>query len=127
MSAAPAPGILLVEDERQQREMLALMFSAAGYAVDAVPSAEEALARLRGHPPGIVVTDVKLTGMDGFTLFETALADPASAGIPFVFITGYNDDGAIARVRALGAAGYVTKPYDLGHLLEVVGAILPAA
>lgn len=103
-----------------------MMFDVEGYHVIAVESAEVALARMRATQPDLVVTDVKLTGMDGFTFFEQVREDNTLLTVPFVFITGYNDPHAIAHVRTLGASGYVTKPYDLEDLLRVVKKILPA-
>jgi len=120
--------ILLVEDEPQQREVLAAVLEAEGYAVLKAESAEAALSHLRDSRPGIIVTDVKLPGTDGFTFFDTVRQSTTSSSTtPFIFITGYNEPQAIERVKQLGAAGYVTKPYDLSDLLELIRKTLDAA
>jgi CheY-like chemotaxis protein len=117
--------ILLVEDEPQQREVLEMLFSSEGYEVVGVASAEEALVRMESTRPDMIVTDVKLPEMDGFTLYEAILGSEKFRAIPFVFITGYNDPQAVERVTRLGAVAYVMKPYNLDDLLRVVKGIHP--
>jgi DNA-binding response OmpR family regulator len=112
--------ILLVEDEAQQRDVLAMMFESEGYTVTGVSSAEEALSHLGTTVPHLVITDVKLGGMDGISMFEQSRREPRLAGVPFIFITGYNDPEAIERVTMLGSADYITKPYELETLLARV-------
>ena len=112
--------ILLVEDESQQREVLAMMFESEGYTVTGVSSAEEALTHLTTTVPQLVVTDVKLGGMDGISMFELCRQQERLSNLPFIFITGYNDPEAIERVTLLGSADYITKPYELEMLLSRV-------
>lgn len=117
--------ILLIEDETQQREVLQMMFEAEGFEVVGAESAEEALAYLRTSTPQMIVTDVKLGGVDGISMFEQLRQDPRFLNVPFIFITGYNDPAAIERVKSFGSADYLTKPYDLEALLERVRKQLP--
>jgi len=119
--------LMLVEDENQQRETLTMLFEVEGYKVISVESAEEALAHLENHRPGMIITDIKLTGMDGLTLFETVRKNTKVQDVPFIFITAYNDRSAMERAKNLGAFAYVTKPYNLEDLLAIVKQSLPAA
>lgn len=113
--------ILLVEDEDQQREALSMVFESMGYEISGYESAELALTALAADvSPDIIITDVKLGGMDGVSFFEQVHADGTYRKIPFIFITGYNDPAAINRLKNLGATAYVTKPYDLESLLVLV-------
>ncbi len=112
--------ILLIEDEAQQREVLQLMFESEGFQVTAAESAEEALEYLRTSVPQLIVTDVKLGGVDGISMFEQIRQDAKLQSVPFIFITGYNDPVAIERVKSFGSAEYVTKPYELDDLLTRV-------
>lgn len=116
--------ILLIEDEHEQREALCMLFESIGYELHAKESAEEGLVLLESSLPDIIVTDVKLGGLDGISFFEQIRADDRYQKIPFIFITGYNDPVAIARVNSLGANGYITKPYELETLLEMVRTTL---
>jgi two-component system NtrC family response regulator len=119
------PTIMLVEDEVQQREALAMMFESEGYTVLTADSAEAGARHIQETVPDMIVTDVKLPGIDGFTFFDTVRERPPFKHIPFIFITGYNDPAAIESVKKLGAAGYITKPYELEHLITLVKKHLP--
>ncbi len=101
------------------------MLTGEGYRVVEVPSAEEALAAIGREHPSLIITDVKLSGLDGFTMFEELRKDPALAPIPCLFITGYNDLHAIETAKRLGAAGYITKPYNIEDLISLVANLLP--
>ena len=119
------PSIILIEDEDQQREVLHIVFESHGYSVRSTITAEDALSHLDTFVPDLIVSDVKLPGMDGFTFCEQVRSRPELQNLPFVFITGYNDPKAIARVKNFGSVGYVTKPYDLDNLLDVVKTFTP--
>ena len=117
--------ILLIEDETQQREVLQMMFESEGLNVVAAESAEKALEHLRSLEPHLIVTDVKLGGVDGISMFEELRKDARFMNTPFIFITGYNDPVAIERVKSFGSADYLTKPYNLDDLLLRVKQHLP--
>ncbi len=112
--------LLIVEDEPQQRETLAMLFEGEGYSVRSTDSAEAAIDMFRTAPPHIVVTDVKLLGMDGITFFESVRGTDAGRNTPFIFMTAYNDLSAIDRVKRMGAVDYITKPFDLEELITLV-------
>jgi CheY-like chemotaxis protein len=116
--------ILLVEDEYQQREVLASVLEAEGYTVVSAESAEAATQHIENITPSLIVTDVKMPGMDGFSFFDRVRSIPRYAKSPFIFITGYNDLDAMERVKQLGAAGYVTKPYEIDNFLNLVKQVL---
>ncbi len=116
---------MLVEDEHQQREALAMLFEAEGYKVFATESAEAGARYIQQTLPDMIVTDVKLPGIDGFTFFDQVRGHASTIQVPFIFITGYNDLQAIAEVRRLGALDYITKPYDLENLINLVKKHLP--
>lgn len=119
--------ILLIEDEQQQREVLHMMFETEGFEVVAADSAEQALDHLKTLEPHVIVTDVKLGGVDGISMFEELRKDDRFQKIPFIFITGYNDPAAIERVKSFGSADYLTKPYELDELLKRVNSQFSSA
>jgi CheY-like chemotaxis protein len=114
------PNLLIVEDEPQQRETLNTLFTAEGYSVRATDSAEKAMELLKSDRPDLVVTDVKLLGMDGISFFEEVRRGEARNPIPFIFMTAYNDLAAIERVKSFGSVEYITKPFDLEKLISLV-------
>ena len=120
-----APTLLLVEDEDQQRDSLIMVFESEGYVIHAFPTAEEACEKLQSIRPSLIISDVKLPGMDGFSFFDKVREQLNSQLVPFIFITGYNDPAAIESVKKLDATWYVTKPYELENLINKVQQILP--
>ena len=112
--------LLIVEDEPQQRETLDMLFTSEGYAVRSTDSAEKAMELLNVSRPDIVVTDVKLIGMDGISFFETVRKGDGEKHIPFIFMTAYNDLAVIERVKSFGSVEYITKPFNLEDLLSLV-------
>ncbi len=116
----PKATLMLVEDEEQQREALTMLFEAEGYRVLAAESAEKAIELLQGDRPDMIISDVKLPGADGFTLYDMVRGNNNFRSIPFLFTTGYNDPASIERVTKLGALGYITKPYNLESLMQKI-------
>lgn len=117
--------ILLVEDEAQQREMLQLVLESEGYNVVGAETAEEALQHLSSNKPNMLITDVKLPGIDGFTLFDEVRKSNDIRQFPIIFITAYNDSKSAEHMKQFGASAYVTKPYNLEDLLKLVKELLP--
>jgi len=115
-----SPNLLIIEDEPQQRETLDTLFKAEGYSVRSTDSAEKAMELLRAVTPDIVVTDVKLLGMDGISFLEEVRREKSKSSIPFIFMTAYNDQAAINRVKSYGSVEYLTKPFNLEELISLV-------
>ena len=105
---AEARSLLLVDDEDGIRRVLALTLADAGFSVRAAQNAEEALALFRAEPAPVVITDIKMPGMDGLGLLQALKAlDPECE---VILITGHGDmDLAIQGIK-LDAADFVTKP-----------------
>jgi diguanylate cyclase (GGDEF)-like protein len=82
------------------------------YTVAVAMSGEEALARVAGVKPDLILLDVLLPGMDGYAVHARLKDDPASAAIPVVFISGRDHIEDETRGREAGAADYVTKPFQ---------------
>jgi len=118
--------ILLVEDENQQRDALTMLLEADGYQVQSMSSAEGALEELPSIQPALFISDVKLTGMDGFSFFNEVRNQPSYKNIPFIFISAYNDTKAIDLVKMNNHVDYITKPYNLEDFIAVVKKYLPS-
>ena len=118
--------IVLVEDEEQQREVLTMLLEVEGYKVRSASSAEEALKELDGLDFQLFISDVKLTGIDGFAFFSEVRKKPRFQNIPFIFISAYNDKNVIETVKKHNLVDYVTKPYNLEDFIAVVKKYLPS-
>lgn len=111
--------LCLVEDDPIMGESLADRFELEGMDAHWFRSAEEAEPRLSAEPFAAVVCDIRLPGMSGDRLFER-LRVRRPVLPPFIFITGFGDLGRAVELLKLGAADYITKPFDLDRLIARV-------
>ena len=102
--------MLIVEDERDICDCLEQFFSAKGFAVASAFSAEEALERLKAAAPDVILLDILLPGLSGIELLKRARALHPSARV--IMVTALDRDELRREAYFLGAAGYVTKPFD---------------
>lgn len=110
--------ILIVDDEKYQREILAEILAGDGFNVKTARDGHEALSVIRRDAVDLVLTDQKMNGMDGFTLLKSICAtdDP----IPVILITAFGTiDSAVEAIK-LGAFDYLTKPINKDELLVTV-------
>nr|WP_315426176.1 sigma 54-interacting transcriptional regulator [uncultured Albidiferax sp.] len=110
--------ILVVDDDADMLRLLSLRLGAAGYGVTAVDSAEAALTRLEVLRPQLVLSDVRLPGMDGLALFDAVQA--RLPGLPVILLTAHGSipDAVDATLR--GVFSYLTKPFDGKELMAAV-------
>lgn len=115
--------ILMVDDDEF---MLAFMEEALGqhYPVRIANHPETALAMMRDAPPALLLTDVRMPGMDGFALCEAVKADPALADIPVLFLSGLEGVDEHVRGYEVGGEDFVIKPVDPQILLAKVQRVL---
>jgi response regulator RpfG family c-di-GMP phosphodiesterase len=111
--------VLVVEDDRTVRELLAAYLERIGHEVVHAESGEEALGRLTTHPCAAALCDIRMPGMSGVELIPKALtADPDLA---IIMLTGVDEPASAISCLKLGAADYLIKPVDLeelGHSLQ---------
>jgi len=106
--------VLIVDDEPSMRDMLAIALDEEGYELAMAADGEEAAAKLQAEPFDLVISDIRMPGMDGMELLRWARA--ASPDTEVILITAHaSTDSAIEAVR-LGAYDYVTKPFDVAEL-----------
>jgi DNA-binding NtrC family response regulator len=115
------PRILVVDDEESVVQILVDLLSEGSYLVDTVPSGEEALEALRKAPYDLVLTDINLPGVNGLEVVSAAKeADPETV---VVVITGFASTGTAIDALRQGAYDYITKPFDLWELDQIVTGI----
>jgi DNA-binding NtrC family response regulator len=114
-----AVGILIVDDDEAHRSTLQRHIASLGHRVTAAGSAEEALNRFSAASPDIILTDVKMPGIDGFGLLRRIKASSPATDV--IMLTGYASmQAAIDAIRD-GAFDFLLKPLDLDHVEEVMG------
>ena len=117
-----APSILLVDDDRDLLQLISMRLTAAGYRVTAVESADAALASLAVQRPQLVITDLRMRGMDGLGLFDAIHRQAPS--LPVVILTAHGTiPDAVAATRR-GVFSFLTKPFEPKVLLETVADAL---
>jgi two-component system response regulator GlrR len=118
----PARKILAVDDDPDLLRLLAIRLNSAGYEVIAVDSAEKALAQLSVARPELVVTDLRMSGMDGMTLFDAI--HQTQPTLPVIILTAHGTIPDAVAATKRGVFGYLTKPFDSQALLDEVGRAL---
>ena len=116
--------IMVVDDERDIRELLEYNLSKEGYAVTAVSTGEDALAVARRKHPDLIVLDLMLPGLDGLGVCRALKKDPGTQQIPVVMLTAKGEEADVVAGLELGADDYVTKPFSPRVLLARVRAVL---
>lgn len=113
------PGtILVVDDEPKLRALLQEFLNQHGFTVTTAASGEEALDVFQRSSPSVVLLDIKMPGMDGLTALREIRALRPSATV--IMITGLEGEQAMAEAQALGANGYIVKPFNLEYLETVL-------
>lgn len=118
-----APRVLVVEDDESLRLALEDNLQAEGYAVEVVADGLRARERLAGEPYALLVLDVMLPGVDGYTLAREVRARPGPQP-KILMLTARALEDDVVRGLEVGADDYLTKPYRLRELLARVKALL---
>ena len=122
------PRILVVDDEQAVRDLLAKTLTMADYDVDAAPDGASAIERLHAVEYDLLITDLKMPGMDGLSVIREARR--IMPDLPVIIITGYSTEASAIEAINLGVAGYLTKPFRLPRILaamlRALGAPVPA-
>jgi DNA-binding NtrC family response regulator len=114
--------ILVVDDEKGQREILEVILSGEGYDVTTASSGEAAMKFVRDRRFDLVLTDLKMTGMSGIDLLKELVAFDKS--IMIILLTAHGTVDSAFEAKDLGAFAYLQKPYERENLLETVGRAL---
>jgi DNA-binding response OmpR family regulator len=104
-------GILVVEDEGYLRGLIRLALERAGYRVRDVADGEAALEAVARQRPDLILLDIDLPGIDGFTVCQRLKEDPATTGIRILMLTAMSEEADRERGLQVGADGYVAKPF----------------
>jgi DNA-binding NtrC family response regulator len=102
--------ILIVDDDTDALEVIKTRLTHGGFEVETAESAEQALARLAAFSPGLVVTDIRMSGMSGLELLERIHAD--TEGVDVVIMTGHEDMETAVNAMKSGALDFLVKPID---------------
>jgi len=118
--------ILAVDDSRTMREMVSLTLKTAGFDVAEAEDGKDALRVLgEGNKFDLVITDLNMPEMDGFGIIEQVRASSHHKFVPILILTTEADAQKKERGKALGATGWIVKPFNPEKLVQVVNKVCP--
>ena len=109
-AAAGRPRVLVVDDEATIRDLLSKTLALAEYDVDLAPDGRTALERLRIIPYDLLITDLKMPGVDGLAVIREARR--LKADIPVIIITGFSTEASAIEAVNLGVSGYLDEAFQ---------------
>ena len=118
MEAGPLK-ILIVDDQSSVRELLRAVLTEDGHAVETTDSGEGAVELLKTSYPDLVITDIRMPGMDGIETLQRIKSASPSTGV--IMMTAYASVETAVSAMKLGAFDYITKPIDIDEVRRVVG------
>jgi two-component system, chemotaxis family, chemotaxis protein CheY len=116
---------LIVDDSVTMRQMISFTLREAQFEVLEAENGEDALKKLGGGIPDLILTDLNMPKMDGITFIRNARALPGARYIPILMLTTESQAEKKAEGKAAGATGWIVKPFDPPKLLAVIGKVLP--
>lgn len=116
--------MLLVDDERSIRMICRVNLEGEGMVVLEAADGVEAVQQVLERRPSLVLLDVMMPGVDGWSVAEQLAANPATREIPVVFLSARATHEDVLHAQELGAVGYVVKPFDPLDLAVVVRTVL---
>jgi DNA-binding response OmpR family regulator len=116
--------VLIVDDERHNRQLLEVMLAAEGFVLQTAASGEEALALVAQEAPDLILLDVMMPGMDGYQVASRLKGDAATSHVAILMLTALDDRNSMAHGLNTGAEGFLTKPVEHAELRARVRATL---
>lgn len=115
---ARAMKVAIVDDEQDMRQSISQWLALSGFDTEVHASAEEALKVLGAEFPGVVVSDIKMPGMDGMAFLKRLMS--MDSGLPVIMITGHGDVPMAVEAMRLGAYDFLEKPFNPDRMTELV-------
>ena len=121
-----AKNILAVDDSRTMRDMVTQTLKGAGFNVVAAEDGVSALSAIASNPTfDLIITDLNMPEMDGFGLIEKIRASAQHQYVPILMLTTESDTEKKERGKALGATGWIVKPFNPERLVQIVHKVCP--
>ena len=108
--------ILLVDDEAGFTELMRDLLQMDNYEVEVANDGQEGLEKVQAFMPDVIISDVVMPRLSGFEMFKRIKGTPETSSIPFLFITGFQDERVLAEARKIGVFGILRKPIDIEQI-----------
>ncbi len=112
--------ILIVEDTSEQRDLVSMYLEMNGYHVEVANDGLQGLAQARKLKPDLILLDLGMPKMDGYQMIAELRSDEKLKEVPVVVISAWTAATHRDRAKAAGADVFITKPFELGHILSTV-------
>ncbi|UWQ16352.1 sigma-54 dependent transcriptional regulator [Jannaschia sp. M317] len=109
--------IAIVDDEQDMRQSISQWLALSGFATETYASAEEALKKITPDFPGVVISDIRMPGMDGMAFLKKLMS--ADSSLPVIMITGHGDVPMAVEAMQLGAYDFMEKPFNPDRLTDL--------
>ena len=119
--------VLIVEDNRDNLELVRYLLQCAGHTVLAAMNGAEGLTVAQRERPDLVVSDLQMPVLDGYEMLRALRADAATPRMPMIAVTAFSMPGDSSRALAAGFDGYLSKPIDPETFVQSIEAFLPPA
>lgn len=115
--------ILIVEDDQHIRKLLNILIRKDDVEIDEAVEGNEALEKLRANRYDLVILDIMMPNVDGFSILKDLRERPETATLPVIVVTAKTEDKDLMKGYSMGANYYITKPFepqDLIHSIELI-------
>jgi len=120
----PKGKILIIDDEKDLVNTLALMLRARDYSVSSTADGQEGLDKAKSERPNLILLDIMVPGIDGYNLCMRLKADKDTKNIPIVIISALAERDSIIKCHNIGVSDFLVKPFNLPALLGKLGKII---
>ncbi|MGB7270574.1 MAG: sigma-54 dependent transcriptional regulator [Albidovulum sp.] len=114
---ARAMKVAIVDDEQDMRQSISQWLALSGFDTETFPSAEDALKSIGADYPGVIVSDIKMPGMDGMAFLKRLMS--VDSGLPVIMITGHGDVPMAVEAMRVGAFDFLEKPFNPDRMTEL--------
>jgi CheY-like chemotaxis protein len=119
------PRIMVIEDDPDLMRLLAHILKGAGFEVVQAYGGQDAIRKLKMHPPDLILTDLAMPKMSGVEVIHHVKSDPETKSIPCVAVTAYMWDHIAQSAGQVGCDGFVSKPFNAARILQEVAKYVP--
>jgi CheY-like chemotaxis protein len=116
--------VLIVDDEPANRDLLCRYLGKENLLLVTAANGAQAIAAYCRTPPTVVLLDLRMPGVDGFEFLRWAQEEPEERRVPILVLTAESDRNTVQQAAALGAAGYIVKPFDGENVRQRVRKLL---
>jgi DNA-binding response OmpR family regulator len=126
-TAVPVPRVLSIEDDLAMGQFLRAVFTSQGFALEVAVDGREGLAFARRQPPDLIILDLLMPYKNGFEVLHELRQDPATRGVPVIFLSSNSREEDIVKALNAGADDFVVKPFRARELVARVRKVLGRA